>query len=135
MNRPDARYSQIVCERCGAGVGEACIKVRGPYAGQKADLPHMVRLKATHSFHTYVVFLPGPGNCWIETVEGNCPHCGCMAKLHTKTHRKPWPDSRSEEWSLPSSWDYGTKCTGCGCRVDIPHGKVESILGEGCVSL
>ena len=57
----------------------------------------------------YVVFLPGPGNCWIETVEGSCPQCGCMAKLHTKTYRKPWPDSRSEEWSLPSSWDYGTK--------------------------
>jgi hypothetical protein len=66
--------------------------------------------------------MPGPGNCWIETVEGNCPHCGCMAKLHTK---------RNRDFTAPieSGWDWGTECTGCGCREDIPHGKVESVLG------
>jgi len=65
----------------------------------------------------------GPGNGWIETVEGNCPHCGCMAKLHIKTHRGEPPLTLE-------NYDWGTQCTGCGCRVDIPHGKVESILGE-----
>lgn len=71
----------------------------------------------------YMVFVPGPGNCWIETVEGNCPHCGCMAKLHVKR-------SRDFSASIESAWDWGTLCTGCDdCRVDIPHGKVESVLG------
>lgn len=76
----------------------------------------------------WIVMMRGPGNCWIETVEGNCPSCGCAARLHEKKHRKPWPSSRSAEWSLPSSWDYGTLCP-CGCTVDIPHGRPEAVLG------
>lgn len=78
--------------------------------------------------NAYVIMVDGPGNCWIETVEGNCPACSCPARFHTKNYRKLTDDPI--KWSMPSSWDYGTLCTGCGgCTRDIPHGSVSAVLG------
>lgn len=65
----------------------------------------------------WMIMMPGPGNCWIETVEGNCTHCGCQARLHVKKLRSD---------VYPGDW--GTLCD-CGCRVDIPYGKVDAVLG------
>lgn len=93
-----------------------------------------------HDGGPWLIMARGPGNSWLETLEGNCPHCGCPARAHLLnwdrevferlkatdplTDTTPWPDM------LADKTRYRIQCKGCdeACHEMPPHADADRVL-------
>jgi len=129
------RISEEACRAMeNTGAAHVAYGASGGYgSGDRRDIPG-------HDGGPYLVLARGPGNGWLETLEGNCPHCGCAARLHLLGWDRPviaWlkardPLTSQESWVdvLAAKKAYRIQCQGCNhaCHEMPPHADADQVL-------